>query len=210
MARVKDLLVEARSDLPSAPDFSIERALKRAARRFFRDSGVWRERLSPITVRTGRIAYSLPAPTSGARVERVLSVYYGEQLVPVVPEADLFSGNSEQVGPPQACAVRSHTDELVIWPAPTATENGQTMRVFGVIVPGDKTESIPNPLLEEWGEGIVSGAKWEMMSMPAMPWTQLERASDHERKFYEEVARAKREATSGSSAPLRVKPVRFF
>lgn len=210
MARVSDLLTEARADLPSAPDFSIARALRRSAQRFFRESGVWRERITPITLVAGRTVYSLAAPAVGARIEWLISARFGEGEVGIATERDMHDASETATGAPRAIAVRSHTDEAVIWPAPGAAEDGKTIRLMAVIAPGSKTDTIPTPLLEEWGDGIVAGAKWEMMSMPAMPWTQFERAQDYERKFYEEVVRAKREATSGSQAPLRVKPVRFI
>jgi hypothetical protein len=209
VARVEDLLIDARVDLPSATDHGIVRALIRSAGRFFRQSGVWRERIDPIALKAGADSYSLAAPSQGARVERVIVATFNGRPMELVRERDMFDLPRSE-GPPRAIAIRSQNDECVVWPIPRQEEAGKQILVFAVIVPTASVRTLPDALLDEWRDGIVSGAKADLMSMPGMAWTNAAAAMNYERRFEEEVSRAKREQVSGGHAPLNVRPVRFI
>jgi hypothetical protein len=209
VARVDDLLVDARIDLPSATDHDILRALARSAGRFFRQSGVWRERIDPVRLRAGTDVYSLAAPTAGARVERIIEARMGSVRLHVVRERDMFAAGVQN-GPPSSIALRSQSDECAVWPIPRQEDVTHPILIFATIVPDPKIRTIPDALLNEWSDGIVSGAKADLMSMPALPWTNPAAAANYERRYEEEVARAKREQVSGGHAPLAVQPVRFL
>lgn len=199
-----DLASEVRPDVPGCPDPVIEAALQKAAVRFFRDSGVWRETLSAISLTSGQATYTPSVPTE-SRLERVLRAKYGNSTLDQAPHEDLAL--RDESGAPRAFAMDPAND-LVLYPTPddNATED---VTVFALLVPLRSAITIPDRLGEEWEDALVAFAKADLLDTPKKPWADPQAAQYQRRIYQTERARAKQEALGGHGAVDRVKPQPF-
>ncbi len=94
---------------------------------------------------------------------------------------------------------------LLLTPAPTA--DGVLQATFA-IAPARATRELPDVLLEEWAEGIASGALRRLLSMPSQPYSDPAAATAHGVRFAFAVDQARLVAserqTRGRSVVKRV------
>lgn len=210
MARYEDLLTETRSDLSSAPDASVVEALRRSAIRLLKESGIWRQAIDPIPLVPGQFVYDLVSPEDGSRIDRVLRCDRSDRPSFGLGQALEFEFGIERGRDVDFFALRPASEEIVVFGTPSALHAGVTLSLFVVLVPTRSGRTLPDSLVEEWHDGIVAGAKAEMMAVLNKPWTNLEGAAINGDIFNAELGRARREAETGGHAVLRVRPQKWL
>jgi hypothetical protein len=205
MARLSELLPEARIGLSQAPDVSIESALRRSAARFLRETQLWKADLDQFELRTGVETYELQPPQSGAVVEKLVVVRVGSNVVEPVRLSDLRAMPTAG-GAPVAAALSVDGREVTFWRKPTAAEAGTKVAIHAALSLERTAREIPNFLADEWHDAVVAGAHAEMYGNKAMPWYDEQKAQERAFRFAEDAARAKRKQHSGGHTELRVRP----
>lgn len=207
MATFNDYLDECRPGVHSAPDVAILSALRRAAQRFCRDSRIWRERLEDIVYEPAVNEYDLPAP-DGATVEEILWARSSGNVLSTCSAEAIFTAGETVEGTPQAVALKSLSNTCLVWPTP---EGGSgTLGLYVVLAPSRTANEVPDQLADRWHDAIIAGARAELMSTIGMPWSNPQEAERQTMIFWDFVAEARREATSGRHAELRIAPHRFL
>lgn len=205
MAQLRDMLALARVGVHQAPDEVIVRALRRSAQKFCRESRIWRERLDDVVLDPGVDEYDLATP-SDSTAEQILDARIGGRELNVRAEAAIVTFPASS-GPPSDVAVKSLSNTVVVWPNPDAGSG--VLRLYVVLAPSRTATEVPDLLVNDWEVGIVAGAQAELHDMPGMPWTNPGRAAEKRSEFDAAALEARRKATSGSGALLRVRPRKF-
>ncbi len=216
MARYVDLLPDVANDVKRAPDISIEKALRRSAIEFFGQSDVWQALCAALALRDGIQRYELDSEETGGRVLRPADRYAyvnGEtRRISVIPARQVFFKDTATTGDPRVVGTFPASNEIIVWPVPSADveADGKTLQMQCAHVPTDTGTSIPDRLLNMFGEEIVYGAKWRMMRQPDQPWTDAAGADMYRKLYYRGINRAQREANrQGTFGNQRVQPHPF-
>lgn len=205
MARFADLLPEARIGLASAPDLSIEAALRRGTQRLLRDSQLWTADLDPFALAAGVDTYDLEPDLSRAVVEKLLVVKVGGNRLAPARLVDLRALTSGE-GTPTFAALTVDGRQIVLHPAPDLASVGRLVRVHAALTLVRSAREFPDFLADEWHDAIVAAAHAEMYGNRAMPWYDPQKALERELRYSEEAARAKRKQHSGGHVSMFVAP----
>lgn len=203
-----DLLVDARNGLPGVTDLSLTNALRRAAIKLCVQSQVWIDDHDPVTLQQGVIDYDFEPP-DGARVERIVDAKLDGRDIGVARFRDMAHATTHPARFTHYIGMKPVSGSFRVWPVPDADAAGSTITMQVVYVPLRNAYGLPDMLAEEYRDTIVSGARSEMFSQPQTSWHDPRTAAFEHGVFAHGVARAKRNQTSGSGAPLRV-PFRPF
>jgi hypothetical protein len=154
-------------DVPGCQQFIIDQQLKRACRDFCYETEAWVDKLDAIDLVADQTEYRL-LPRWNGSVHRVLSVALNET------DGDYDSGiidlNNYYV---------QDEDTLVLNTTPTSSvTDGMKVKVC-LVPPLDGTIDFPDWFLDRWGEGLISKAKFNLMSMPRKPWSDPASAALH-------------------------------
>ncbi len=211
MALFEDMLPDVRGAAYGAPDPILLRALRRATQELCKSTQVWREILDDTYAQDGIGAYEFSAPFE-AIVDKIIHVKLDGRLIctQVRPD-DLKAQPETDPGWPRLYAQHSVRQELLLWPPPGPDEHDRVISVYAVLSPSQRAIDLPDALVDEWGQGIVARAKWDLLSnAPEQPWHNP-RNGAMQREIADEVfVRAKRSQHSGHSTLLTVRPRRFM
>lgn len=210
MARYDDMLTDLRGAVYGAPDPILLRALKRATQELCKRSQCWRETLEDTYAQDGVGTYEFMAPFESV-VDKVIHVKLGGKLLRYSSRPDeLLQRPSDASGRPCMWSQAAATQELMLWPTPGADDHNAVISVYAVLSPTQRSTELPDMLVDEYGQGIVAQAKYELlMNSPGMPWHNPAQAQQQERLAADWFARAKRAQHSGHSQLLTVQPRRF-
>ena len=197
MATLNDLIPEILLEADGCPNLLAARALRRAGRKFCKESGYWREELSLLSLADNTPSYDLTgALPADSEIDGILSVVResdGEALKdrsPLQLENDYSDWRNER-GDPEVYTQFSPT-ALRIVPYPTTTTD--SLRIFARLIPVLTATTLPDMVLNRYGEGIFAGAVAELLRVPNKPWSNATRAADFEDWFKVEWTKAKSEA----------------
>lgn len=209
---LSDLLDRILPDTPGCPSAVARAALLRTAIDFLTKSHAWSEVQDPVDVTADEAEYFLEAPT-GARCIEILHVYTraGElipatlaQIASIWPDWQVAQGSA----PSHYTRAHDYTS-LRVYPMPTAP-NGETLTVHAVYTLKDTADSIPDVIVNAWGDVLAHGAKARLMTMPGVTWKDLELARYHLTEYEGGRAEARIQAElDRTPAAPRVKPRRF-
>lgn len=207
---IADIVGQMRGVAYGAPDPVLERALRHAVHELCRRSQCWRETLEDTYAQRGVSAYEF-TPPYGANVDRVLSVTVAGQRVARQSRPDDLKAMRPATGMPRVFAQHSVRQELLLWPTPGDDEHEQPISILAVLSPTERAIDIPDSLIDDYGQGILSRAKWDVLSShPEQPWHNPV-AAEHHRGVADAIfSRAKRDQHSGHSTLLSVQPRRFI
>jgi hypothetical protein len=158
---------------------------------------LWRDTVL-IPAVSGQEMYALMPPQvlAGVVGSRVLTAYYGESPMAVAA----LNGVLPASGVP-TCVDLSESVWLRVWPVPDDSNPLQTIRlnlVWGMdptaIDPEDLV--LPRQVLG-YIEGITEGALARLYAIPDRPWSSLNHAAMHERKYRKVKLEARRAAEEG-------------
>lgn len=174
--------------LPGCLDQVMEDGAKDAARRFFTDSKVWRQRDKTLaTTVIGTRTYTVASIPSSAQIIDV-HVAFANGL-----EVDIGQAGDEDDEPgTETDSTWSVTpnppDSIMLTPAPNTA---------GIVITGTLSYTssgtatgIPTKVFTLWGREIAAGAVAELQAQPAKPWSNPGVVGDNRQKFRDAVAEA--------------------
>lgn len=187
------------------PIFMLQGHAKRAARRFFNRSGIWR---SPeavlLTSEIGTQGYAHTPPTNGELV-RIYSAWSGEdELAVELPgEAEDTAAATTET---DATQLRIGVRDGQVWVSPVPGVTGVVVRGTAVYVPTAAGAGVPSHAIDEWGPEIAAGAAATLVQLSGKPWSQPDRIGLLQGEFNAAVSRASMQAGPVRRKPLRVTP----
>lgn len=161
MAVWSDLHPDVLVFVPGCPEPFLNQELRRAAAEFFRDSKAWLEWLAPITVSGTQREYAIPLPTDSALVDLKQATVDGNPV-------GLLSFKAQEKNP----ATRENerpgivtADRVEITLTRTFTP-GASIELQACLMPSRSAETLPDALMQQYGEAIVAGARYRLMRTP--------------------------------------------
>jgi hypothetical protein len=196
--------------LPGAPMALIDQRLRAAATDFCQLSRLWRVSIDDLTVTAGEPEIELDVPTD-AEVFELKKVRYVGATNPLEPATeDSLEANDPNwdtaTGTPANYLL---LDESVIRLVPipdTTTNAGLSLQAF--LRPTQTAATLPSFLLGNYIDSLAKGVRAGMLSMPNVPWANLQVGAELMRQFNLEASQASIRAAKGfTKAPLRVSAV---
>lgn len=208
MAKQLGVLVpEVSVHLTNSPDSTVLVYLRRAAKQFCNDSGVWRHKLGTkaVTVPTDQDSetrYAVPS-TDNEEADRDYTIPEHSYLS-AITRAKLGRDYLE----PEQYSYDIVNNELVIYPR--TIMQAADLELWGRLEPTKEAPSIPDFLVERYSEGVCSYAIHEMMMMPNKDWSDPALAMQYRKKYEERVSEARvLVARGGTNKPITVEPIPF-
>ena len=169
-----DLLPLLTIEAGGADQKFLKEALRLAGREFCRETEMWREIVSFLTVvDVANYTISTPLQTAWAKTD-LYRVYYVEQ---------------EDIALDSTDYTLSVAGVLTFDPAPGAT--GDTVEAYCIVLPRRGCSNYPTWLLEQWTEGIIAGALWRLFSAKNRPWSDPDMAQQKYEEYRRIVGMAK-------------------
>lgn len=200
---IASLIPEVRIDATAAPDPLIEQKLRDAAIEMCRDTWVWQHTLPARSVVAGRAEHTVSPPDSGSRIVSVLWMRHNGELVTPASAAELNRVSlkwHEQKGKQATRFVPSSPTTFRLAPIPTESAARGLTDIRVALMPVHDATELPDILVDEFREAVVSGALYRLLRMPGRDWTQGDLAAVHLETFNEGMSRAKTRVAEGWSA----------
>jgi len=186
--------------LSGAPEIQVILYLRRAAKQFCQDTSIWRVSMG---------TQSVTAPTDNDAYLRI-SIPNDDLTLPdqsiINSIGDLkLDGDSIDIS-----RYRYNIVTQQIEFEPQAFYETKEMEVFAILEPTRSATTIPDFLVERWGEGIADYCIWEMMSMINREWSAPGIAIGYKAKYQSRVAEATVQyARRGTDKGIRLEPRPF-
>ena len=166
-----DLQQLAGQHLTECPIFLQMDAVKRAAREFFKRSGIWRTaEATLLTTVANQQAYA-HVPATNAELERVFSAWYGEDELDVAQPGDA-DATPNATTESDACRLKIEArDGNGLWLTPVPSVAGIVVRGTLVYIPTKAGAGIPARAFDDWGQAIAAGAAAELVVQPQRQWS---------------------------------------
>ena len=197
MASFDSLIRDILPFVPNCPDSLIESTLRSATIEFAERSKAYVFDLDAITSISGVYEYEFDQP-SGTDVHQILWMTYdGDDLDPISPRSlELnYSDWRNKTSVPQVYLQKT-PDTFWVVPVPgSAVNNGIQLSV--ALKPSRTTNNIDTTFSNSYRDGIVYGALYRLLRIPAKDWTDLRAASDYLSLFNQEIVQAELKARGG-------------
>ena len=228
MARLNDLMPDVRSHLSGTPELMVLQYLRRAAKQFCQDSGVWEVSMGTKEIdspddsdESFRLHIPEPklVPNPDFDPDSPVSPDNPKLIEPDVPplviptnsyinEVARITLDNEDV-PISGYSYDIVNSTLVI--APRQFLGTRTLEVWVTLEPSRGTSIIPDFLYERWGEGIADYCIWEMMSMINREWSSPRLAREYKMKYENRVAEATvAKARKGTGQSIELQSIEFI
>lgn len=165
--------------------------MRRAAIEFCRKTGVWSAVLAEVDLDSSDFPYS-PTPDTDAAIHKIVSVIMDGES-PGLEEVSVramdidFNDWRTETGVP-ANFINTPKGTATVIPLPDAARGF----VFTVIYePAADATTLPDALVNDWLDEIVSGASAKLSALPKKPWTDFEMANYHNGLFKDGIEAAK-------------------
>lgn len=185
------------------PVFLLTDHIKRAARRFFQRSGVWRspEALLVTTV-AGQQTYVHAPPTNG-ELSRAFSAWTGTTEIDVGDPGEW--ANEPTVTTSTDFKLEARADN-VLWLSPKPASSATLIRGTLVYIPTTAGAGIPSHAFDEWGPEIAAGAAATLVIQPNRQWSNPSAYGALMGIFNSAVSDASNQAGPVRRKSIRVKP----
>jgi hypothetical protein len=199
--------------LPSCPYDLVRNAVREAARRFCRDSKVWRVFLPPIPVVDGQGTYALTPEDANIEVVDVHSVKNSAGL-PLHPKtldqlARVLPNWSSAVGSPVWFSVQLPMT-LTVHPTPMNTPALAVLNVRVVQAPTMASGDLDPLLTVRYSEALVAGALANLFAMTDEAWSRPREVDKQTANFLRDIDLAKIDVVHEHAVGnLVVQPRRF-
>lgn len=198
MNYVEDLLPETLIAAPGCPETIVERALRTSAAEFYRETQAWRVTtdVSPVIKGQRDVELELPRDTI---LTRLFWVKLAGKPLKAISERNL----SDEMGTPRGYAASgsSRTLQLDVIPEQTWARDGVTAHM--AVVPTYKLDLIDDDMFLAHRQGILYGAIRNLLTLPNVPWGNLQDAQTYAILQQSEKAQAKSTAEALRSAVVR-------
>jgi len=184
------------------PDPMVNARITAAAAEFCREALVWNEVQDPFALEDGVYDYDLDVPP-GAFIVTVMDVWSNDRLLSPTSTKLPFGASLE----PSHFRV-SEFNTLRVFPTPSAPT--ASLKVHVAYAPLMTATSLPDSLVR-FVDAIASGAKADLMLMPAVPWSNPNLATYYRQKFLTSIADCRiSEMHSRVNSSLTVAPRMFI
>lgn len=189
MALIADLLTRVSDEFPATPGVVAQRALSDAVKEFCSRSHAWQDMLSQVIVIPGTATYDLDVDTGTQIVALVEVRLAGVKLDPVANE--LFSQRRTLPAPGKPTKyTQTQPTSLELDRAPIQRDV-LTAKAALTLSLGATNTTLPDSLLDEYGEAIASGAKMRLVRQANQPWYAPDAALGYAGPFYTAITQAK-------------------
>ena len=206
MANIRDLLPEVKTHLDSVPDVTALTYLRRAAKQFCQDTGIWTIRTEPVVVQQSDLPIDTDLPFTGTLPSDDFPV---DETFPRVVFAiedviiNTYSSiNREAQANPFSYDVITkefeiNRDLFSMYPA--------NVEFVVQLQPTKTADTIPDFLVELRSEGIASYALAELMSMPNRQWSDPRLSVLYMSKYQNRASEARtRKSRQGTTGPIPI------
>lgn len=146
-------------------------AAKRAAREFFKRSGLWRTaEATLLTTVANQQAYA-HAPATNAELERVFSAWLGEVELDVTQPGDAAATPTATTESDSERLKIEARDGNSLWLTPVPATAGSVIKGTLVYIPTKAGAGIPARAFDDWGMAIAAGAAAELVIHPKKQWS---------------------------------------
>ena len=181
----------------------LKRQLILACREFFAESYAWQADMGLIPVVGGQANYALSPFNSYTDIVGVLKVWangVGMYPLPYKPPElpNLVAGPVMSDFPKGFYMLRP--DILALYPVPIPVlPNPVNLQLRVALKPKVTTEQVPLIAQTQFYEAILSGVLYRLLNQPAKPYTNLELAAYHEKRFRSYIAEYAGKAKTGQN-----------
>lgn len=210
--KLDTLLPYMLAEAPGVPDVTARQALLLSAIEFCVQTHAWSEILDPVDVEAGVNQYDIDVE-QGARVATVKDVWAStyrlepvtmDRLVAVLPDWQTISTST-----PLFYTAPTDNSYINVYPTPLAAIPGALV-IRVAYAPTLAATSLPDSVVNQYLEPLLSGAKHRLMVMPERQWSNQALAAFHKTQFDDGVQRAKIDVMHDKvQGSVRVKPIRF-
>jgi len=208
MGDIADLIPDVRTNVASVSEPMTERYLRRAARRFLRDSRVWE------VVLGSRELVEADIPDDGDEAEFVIPsadfvIPTGGYVNRITDVSHTPATGRAVIIPPERRRFDVVTRNLILSPD-LGLSAGDTLKVSAILETDRASDFVPDFALQMHGEAIADFATAELLSMPSTAWSNPTLAGIFMRRYDQRVADATvLRGRAGTRRRIRVTPVPF-
>jgi hypothetical protein len=190
MASFESFMKDVLPYVPGCPDTVVENALRASSIELCEKAAVYTKELDPISTVAGIHEYEFGQPV-GTKVDKILWVIHdGEDLEAISPRG-LESQNPkwrDNTSTPRHF-IQQTPDLFWLVPVPDTTKsNAVVMNVS--LKPSRSSNNILTQIADDYRDGIVFGALYRLLRMPARDWSDAAAAADYAGMFRQNVQEA--------------------
>lgn len=186
MTAIDTFYNQVRPEVRGCSEPMMGNAVLNSAVEFCKETGCWQETLADITLVDGTKTYTPTPPAGGLVFEIVRALHDSRQIFPRTEEEMDFEspGWEETTSNFATHYVQENPRTLRVFPFPDSAVTG-VLKVKAVIIPdiAYATPAVPDFVAQDHVEAIAAGAKWKLMAMPGMVWSNAEMAGYYEAMF---------------------------
>ena len=204
MASYESLVKEILPYVAGCPDSVVESNLRAATIEFCEKTKAYIQDLDPITSISGTYEYDFGQAT-GTSVHSILwMIYDGEDLDPISPRSlELNYPDWRDRSTKPQVYLQKTADTFWVVPVPNSKiTNGIQLSV--ALKPTRTTNNISTSFSNDYSDGIIFGALYQLLRIPARDWSDPVAARDYLGLFNEQVAAAELRARSGDLGVRRL------
>jgi len=192
MASFESFMKDVLPYVPGCPDTVVENALRSSSIELCEKAAVYTKELDPISTVAGIFEYEFGQP-AGTKVDKIIwAIYNGKDLEAITPRG-LESRKpkwreSSNLATPEYFMQQS-PDLFWVVPIPdTNLTNGVILNVS--LKPSRSSNNIATEIADDYRDGIIFGALYRLLRMPARDWTDPNAARDYAGLFASTVQEA--------------------
>lgn len=208
MAKLSMLLQYVHDEFPAVPEALALRSLADATKEFCSRSHAWQEALTPIDLRPGELTYDL-ALDSGVQLVTIKDVRLdGRRIHPVALELTRLRSHDLAADAPLGYLQWQPSSIELINPPRDSARLSVTAAL--TLKLGASEATVPDDLLDEYGEVLAHGAKARLVRQASQPWFAPDLAVGYAGPFYAAINTAKgRVMTALGEAQMQVEMRRW-
>jgi hypothetical protein len=187
MAEMLQIYDYIHAEVPTASRALVLQNIRNSAVEFFEQSLAWQEVIGPLRVIKGKRTYELVPEDCDAVIHKIIL------LKRRGTNQDPGEGNTQRV---DIDFVMKERDVVELCVEPTDSVN-RALRATVALRPYRHASTLPDNQFETWYEAIAAGAKYRLMRMSKVAWSDRDLAKEYQREFFNEVRRAQGEWRKG-------------
>ena len=195
----------------SCPNPVVDHHLRIVAREFCRTTSAWGVAFDPITLTAGQATYELDPPVADAAVLRLTQMMANGILLWTFADVDPASSarvtypKYQPQHPPFSLSPDLKEITLIADEVPGASVSGGLL-LSGALQPTMTANSLPDFLLNVYGEMMRMGTLARLMAMGEKAWTDRQLSAEYQRQYSQMLGFAAYQASVGNTRErLRVR-----
>ena len=189
MASFESFMKDVLPYVPGCPDTVVENALRSSSIELCEKASVYTKELDPISTVAGIYEYGFDQPV-GTRVDKIIwAIYDGKDLEAITPrilenrKPKWRDSNSKST--PQYFLQQS-PELFWLIPIPDTTKSGGIIMNVS-LKPSRSSNNILTQVADDYRDGIIFGALYRLLRMPARDWSDPQAAADYSGLFRQTV-----------------------